>query len=94
MQIESTLRHKNQVSTWFEVKNFCLHTAPADLKCALEMDKTTEVEPQRTIDEDRREEVYSEIRVDFEERCFLTIAFPSSQCHSQALGFFGIKLRR
>ena len=48
-----------------EHEAYGLHTLPADLKCALEMDQTHEVEPQRTTDKDRREEVYPEIRVDF-----------------------------
>ena len=48
-----------------EHEAYGLHTLPADLKCALEVDKTDGVKPQRTIDKDRREEVYPEIRVDF-----------------------------
>ena len=48
-----------------EHEAYGLHTLPADLKCALEVDKTSEVEPQRTTAKDRREEVYPEIRVDF-----------------------------
>ncbi|MCY4129808.1 MAG: hypothetical protein OXG15_11310 [Gammaproteobacteria bacterium] len=59
------------MSTWFEENDFCLHTLPADFKCAkcaLQVDETSEVEPQRTIDKDGREEAYPEIKVDLEER--------------------------
>jgi len=48
-----------------EHEAYGLHTLPADLKCALEVDQTDGVEPRRTTDKDRREEVYPEIMIDF-----------------------------